>query len=172
MQNQNASDLKLRVMGIDKVDRTQFRRIRNRRFWGNKPSGGLWTSPVESKYGWKDFVESEDYRPLKYLENQVDLELKLSTKLFMIDSFEDYKSAPKKIFPPRFQGDKPQETIDFEKLVQAGYDGLWLTYDGLKAMEVLGPEDVGEKQFINDNPLFGWDVETVLLFNLDCIISC
>jgi hypothetical protein len=43
------------------------------------------------------------------------------------------------------------------------YDGIWIT---LEAME-----DLEERHKYVMGDLYGWDVETVLLFNLDCIES-
>jgi len=27
-----------------------------------KPTGGLWTSPIDSEFGWKDWCTAEDFR--------------------------------------------------------------------------------------------------------------
>lgn len=151
------------VLGIDTIDLNKFQKIKNSRS-RNKPIGGLWTSPVNSEYGWKDFVESESYKKDRYLNDCVLISLKDSAKIFKIDSNQDFKEAPKRSTEiGETDWYPPIKYLDFEKLAE-DYDALWLTYNGVKDLSYFDGD-----LLIGD--LYGWDVETVLLFNLDCIES-
>lgn len=46
--------------GHTKFNIKKFDNIKNK--YGNKPDGGLWLSPVNSKWGWKDWCESERFK--------------------------------------------------------------------------------------------------------------
>jgi len=58
--------MKLIHYGATSFDEAKFRSIKNREYC-NKPLGGLWTSPVNSKYSWKDWNEAENF--IKYEES-------------------------------------------------------------------------------------------------------
>jgi len=114
--------------------------------------GGLWTSPVDSEWGWADWCRVEDFR-VETLEVFCTIELTDEAKLYVIDSLDDLLAAPSyqtnDIISKRF--------LDFEKLSEK-YDGIWLTEKGQDATRYSQPMD-----------LYGWDVESVLLFNGKCI---
>ena len=42
-------------------DSSKFNLIENQDFV-NKPMGGLWASPVSSKYGWKEWCNAENFK--------------------------------------------------------------------------------------------------------------
>lgn len=161
----------LLVLGIDTIDPSKFRKIENYRF-RNKPKGGLWTSPENSEFGWKDFVISESYRTDKYLSKCTLITLKESAKIFILDSAEDFKKVPKYFCKPKEFEELflTEELINFEELSKH-YDGLWLTMNGLKELSGFDIFDFETNHLSSIGNLYGWDVETVLLFNLDCIES-
>lgn len=151
-------------LGIDKIDPEKFEKIQNRK-WGhpNKPIGGLWTSPINTSYGWVDFVKGECFREDYYLDKMILISLKENSKILKLDSEADFNLfcpiIPKSPITDSDCWDEIDK-IDFEKLAR-DYDALWVTLKCLKETE-------------SDNligNLFGWDVETVLLFNLECIES-
>ena len=43
------------VYGKKKFNPKKFRKIKNRKGWC-KPKAGLWASPIDSKWGWRDFI--------------------------------------------------------------------------------------------------------------------
>lgn len=149
------------VLGIDTIDPNKFQEVKNSRS-RNKPIGGLWTSPIDSIYGWKDFVKIESYKKEKYLSKFVLLSLKDSAKILKIDSAKDFDEAPKRYIKGENDWYPPIKYLDFEEIAKS-YDALWLTYNGVKELSYC----LGDDAFIGD--LYGWDVETVLLFNLNCI---
>ena len=156
------------LLGKDKIEEKRFDRVKNKAFQ-NKPLGGLWTSPEQSKWGWKDFVISEEYRKEYYLSNLLLITLKDSSRIYKIDNEFDFMSCPfrklketeKEAYFNLYGG----SIIDFEKLSES-YDALWVTERAINENSSWICSG-GEYKYIG--PLFGWDVETVLLFNLDCI---
>ena len=153
------------VLGKDRLDTEKFRKIKNK-IYKNKPEGGLWTSPEKSNWGWKDFVISEKFLENYYLSgNLIFITLKDSAKIYKIDSEFDFMSCP-------FRNKTKEECeickfsfLDFEKLSEK-YDALWITE---RAINENSSWICSEDRLLG--PLYGWDVETVLLFNLECIES-
>ena len=114
-----------------------------------KKEGGLWTSPVDSKYGWKQWNDIERFRAC-HESNSFTVCLKPNSRIFVIDSFLDLKSAP------LIDGDHGVRVLDFECIAK-NYDAIWLTKKGYDEAEFTYP--------IN---LYAWSCETVLLLNPNC----
>lgn len=110
-----------------------------------KPSGGLWTSPVNCEYGWKQWCESEEFN-VKRLTRHV--RLRFNGNLLVIDDESDldkltWESPFKHMFYPLW-----------EPLVSAGYDAVHLTERGERKTRLTHPRS-----------LYGWDCETVFVMN-------
>jgi len=54
----------------------------------NKPKGGLWASPVDSKWGWKDWCERENFGKL---DSSFMFKLKPNAKIYVVDDLNDLK---------------------------------------------------------------------------------
>lgn len=119
-----------------------------------KPKGGLWTSPVNSDWGWKQWCESNEFR-LESLQYSYKLELLDNARLLIIDSLDDLLRLP-------FRNDLPihqiisSKYLDFE-LLKKSYDAIWLTKKGQ-----------GETHLSRPINLYGWDCECVLIMNKKC----
>jgi len=137
--------MKLIHYGNNKYDSGLFLPIENL-LLRNKPKGGLWTSPINSNYGWKEWTIDNAFmeHPLYF-----ELELKDSAKILRIDSIEDLKELT-------WIDTEYLPYIDFEAL---DYDAIWLTESGLWSCTSY---DIGRD-------LYGWDVETVLILNKEVI---
>lgn len=118
--------------------------------WVKPKSGGLWTSPIDSTWGWKDWNDAEQFAECDEL-NSFTLRLNDNAKVFLIDSIEDLLIAPKTNDSYFYN-----QYIDFEKIAQ-NYDCMWLTEKGQRETRLSDP--------IN---LYGWDCETVLILNGKC----
>lgn len=141
--------------GCTKFDPNLFMPIKNRNW--NKPSGGFWTSPVNSSYGWKDWNLDSEFRECD-LKNSCTLKLKPSAKIYVIDNMAHLK---------RYSTNKCKYTnklyLDFEKMSKK-YDAIWVTTKGL-----METSDISYKEgFVYS--LYGWDCETVLILNKEIII--
>jgi hypothetical protein len=121
-----------------------------------KPKGGLWTSPIDSKWGWKDWCKSEDFRECDE-SNSFRLIFNIDAKILIIDSFKDLIKLPMCVF---LCGSYQKEFPDFEFLATQ-YDAIWLTEKGLNETHLSHP--------IN---LYGWDCESVLILNPHCVTEC
>jgi len=113
----------------------------------NKPQGGLWTSPVDSEYGWEDWSKDNDYGDLT---NHFDLYFEGT--VFEIDSVEDMNNLP-------WIEDESMHFVSFEPLVFMGYDAIHLTDKGQ-----------ADTRFTHPKSLYGWDCETVLVMNPNAIL--
>lgn len=131
-------------------DKNKFDEIQNDGW--NKPVGGLWASRVDAKFGWEHWNEEQQFRPCLE-ENSFKFKLKEDTRILVIDNIEILESLPK------LKGmDEWSSTItflDFEELIKE--------YD---AMELLISECGALYQI-----MYGWDCDTMLVFNSDKIIE-
>ena len=132
--------------GHHQFDSELFLEIKNRPFGWIKPYGGLWASNINAAYGWKDWCNDESFRECNE-ENSFKFTLKEGTKVLKIDNADLLKKLPV------FDNYIMSVHLDFEKLKQQ--------YD---AIEVI---------ISNDNKLYwdlyGWDCDSILIFNKDCI---
>lgn len=121
-------------------DEKVFNEVRNR--WV-KPYGGLWSSPVDSEWGWIDWGKSNEF-------GRFDISFKFSItgRVLVIDSMKDLRAVPK------WEG--YMEYVDFEALCSL-CDAIWLTVKG-----------ENETRYI-DGGLYGWDCESVLILNKEII---
>ena len=112
--------------------------------------GGLWTSPVNSCHSWKRWCENEEFH-LERLNKSFRLKINTSN-LLIINSLDDL--IEKMVNPKLMWVDESESVhINWEQLVNL-YDGIWLTDNG-----------ECETRFSHPYNLYGWDCETVFLFN-------
>jgi hypothetical protein len=121
-----------------------------------KPKGGLWTSPIDSNWGWKDWCKSEEFRECKE-DNAFILRFKNDAKILVIDGLNDLLKLPMCFIEI---GSYKKEFPNFE-LLATQYDAIWLTEKGLNETHMSQP--------IN---LYGWDCESVLILNPFCVTEC
>lgn len=142
--------------GSSKFNPNKFTPIKNDSW--NKPIGGLWTSPQDTKYGWKQWNESSGYKTCDE-NNSFTILLKKDAKIFVIDSYEDLKNAPLRetVYNKVLRNTFYSKILDFQEIAE-NYDAIWLT-------------DKGQQQTHTSSPLnlYGWDCESVLLLNTQCI---
>ena len=148
--------MKLIHYGSHKYLPELFNKIVNRKL-RNKPEGGLWSSPINSTYGWKDWCKQENFRDCDKDKSFI-FSLKKSTRLLVIDSvlcLEKIIWIENSINYGSFLSE-----IDFEELSQR-YDAIHLTKAGQIATEFID---------CDNHNLYGWDCESVLILNQNCII--
>lgn len=149
------------VYGINKLEKKKFKKIKNRTFF-NKPRGGLWASPLHSKKSWREWCLEENFN-ISDLDKYCMFRLKKDSKIYTITNGNDLESCPKtikyEITPTHIN-----KFIDFEGLRKMGYDGIFASAIGVcitSAPSYYAYESMD---------LYGWDVESLLLFNYDCIV--
>ena len=114
----------------------------------NKPKGGLWTSPINSTYGWSEWCKDNGYDDLT---SYFDLEFEGT--VFEINSFKDMNNLP-------WIEINDMYFVSFEQLMFMGYDAVYLTDKGQTETRLTHPKS-----------LYGWDCETVLIMNANSIKS-
>jgi len=137
--------LQLRHYGSSRYEESMFLPIVDvaRR---NKPGGGLWTSPINAPFGWREWNEISDFADLS-----THFDLDFEGRVFEIDSVEDMNKLP-------WEEAHGMHLISFEPLLLMGYDAIHLTTEGETATRATFPRD-----------LYGWDCETVLVMNKNSI---
>lgn len=142
-------------IGSNDFDKRLFRDISNINHFV-KPMGGLWGSPVDSDYGWEDWVISNDFNNTigfnKYGKDRFYFKLKDNSKLLYIDNAKCLKDLPQ-INDDLFQIAKSYVQLDFEMLKNM-YDAIEVNISA-------------DNQLYWD--LYGWDVDSILVLNPDCV---
>lgn len=115
----------------------------------DKPAG-FWASPVCSKWGWKDFLETENWRT-ETLNKSFQFRLKKGTRILKIHKVQD-------IYP--YLKEQKKTLLDWKW--QLDHDALKRNYDG---MEVFISDCWG---LFHNHPLFwSWDVDSLVIWNMD-----
>lgn len=138
----------------------KWREIKNRRFCG-KPDGGLWGSPVDSSWGWKDWCDSEDFRQETGFNSGFTWELSDPSRILILDCMKTYQELPGlykiKYLDEPFAGGS--ESLNFERISQ-DYDAILLTENGLD--ELRGDFSLN---------FYSWDCESIIALNRNAIIN-
>lgn len=154
----NISNIIFVAFGNDKFDINKVKPVDTNGIYTimrNKPSGGVWASPLTSKNGWADWCNSNEFR-LKTLSKHFIFSLKPNAKIYVIDDFEDLKQIST---VPNYQ--LQQKSINFDSLVKNGYDGIFVTANAASKLRYVGKVYAG---------LDTWDVESICVFNPEVII--
>lgn len=138
--------------GHTTFDKDKFQQIRNVPIWV-KPSGGLWASATDARYGWKDWCEEDEFRECTE-ENSFIFHFKQGAKVFLIDGLTSLNKLPRRD-TGRF-GPNSLYLIDFEQCLRNGIDAIELMLYGPAENELYWA-------------LYGWDCDSVLVMNPDCI---
>lgn len=157
-------------IGSPLITKELFRRVlRPLNNYRCKPNGGLWASEYTSPYHISDWysylIDKKEIAFYKNLSSASMFTLKDSARILVIN---DYKTVLNLIakFPSLHQQlsyyESPeipegQKVFNFEELAKY-YDGVYVDYNHFK--------------FSNSTDIFNsWSVNSLLLFNLDCIES-
>lgn len=157
----------LLTIGINNISKDQFKSIQNIRDFV-KPKGGLWTSPYtpNSEYysAWHEWCIHEDFNS-GLSKDSVIVELKKYAMYYVIDSQNDLKDFIEIVGEcesefTKSTGHKFAVYPNWEN-ASAMFDAIYLTQKG--AWDTHIPFENREYN------LYGWDCETVLILNFDCI---
>lgn len=132
--------------GHEKFMMRKWKKIKNA--W-RKPLGGLWASPLHSKWGWYQWCKVEEWE-MRPLSLKFKFKLKDESKVYVIDSLLDLERCP------MTESVLGGFSIDFEKMAQK-YDAIFLT-------------EKGEVETRHSKPtLYSWDCESLVVMNKDII---
>lgn len=157
---------KLITMGIKELSKDKFQEVKNKKEFV-KPYGGLWSCPYtpSNKYvsAWHEWCSDE--MPNWLSNDSVILTLKEDARYWCIDNQDDLESLIEIVGEQESIMSKQTDFkfatyIDFEKAKEL-FDVIYLTANG--AIETHIPFDRSELN------LYGWDCESCLILNYDCI---
>lgn len=143
--------------GSDKFELEKFKPIRNMSLF-TKPYGGFWGTPIDTPENWYNWCIGNNFH-LERLEKSFQFKLKKNTRLLYIDDVEQLKSLPKA--PNGFEL-AAWECLDFEKLKEK-YDAIEITLSEEKTQD---PDIYWGGLY---NRLYGWDCDSIVIMNPDCI---
>ena len=130
---------------------SRFNPIKNRLNFA-KPSGGLWASPINSPFGWRDWCECESFR--EYEDDDCFVfSLKDSAKILKIKSKEDFQNLPS-INPMLLEHGAIGIPFNFEEISKE-YDTI----------EIIFSENPSLHYYF-----YGWDCDTLLVMNPKIIV--
>ncbi len=139
--------------GANKFDINKFEIIQNSVYF-NKPIGGLWASPIDAKFGWREWCEEQDFRDCDD-DNSFKFVLPKNANVYYIDSVSDCLCLPK--IKTKFMGSQimgSQIYPNFENMINMDIDAIQFNLS-------------------NDNELYwtlyGWDCDCILILNKDII---
>jgi len=131
-------------------------RVKNSDYKNKPAKGGIWTSPIDSNYGWKEWTTQEEYGSGVREDLSFIVRLNMDAKVMRIDSLKDLEIAIRD-YENYDKITKHEKTLDYERIALY-YDAIWLTEKGQEETRLTHPFD-----------LYGWDCESVLIFNPNCI---
>lgn len=106
--------------GHKEFNKERFTKVTNEHCWV-KPNGGLWASPVDAKFGWKDWCEAEMFRDCDE-DNSFRFTLTEDSNVCHLYSVEDLHKLPRQSNCYIVSN----YCINFEKLIEMGYDAVEL----------------------------------------------
>jgi hypothetical protein len=126
--------------GTNNIDLSLILPITNRdtRHGTDKPAGGFWACPSDIRYGWAELLEERDM--LDRLEKRVEFTIVSTAKVYTIATEDDLQALPQ----------TATGRIDWEYIARI-YDAVYFT------------EDMTTSNM--DSPLYGWDVESIVILN-------
>lgn len=140
-----------------KLIRTLFGKVTCGKFnkYINKPNRGLWGSPVDSSYGWKEWCVENNFRT-----NTFDVctkwRIKPDSKILVIDSLSDLQSVMTIYGKCENKFERPY--LNFYRICE-DFDGMLLTERGNDECH-LGDGYVD---------LNAWDCESIVVWNSDVV---
>ena len=155
-----------RHYGHSHFDINQFNYVVNRPY-SNKPFGGLWSSPTEDvDIGWKEWCVGNEFN-LDKLNTYFDFRIKDNSKILEIKDIKDLDKLPKVKLDEEVKeiitSTNMNADIDFEELSKE--------YDGIQVW-MYRSKDINSTERLFDGiyyRMYGWDVDTLLVFNPNII---
>lgn len=114
----------------------------------NKPDFGLWGSPVDCEFGWKEWCESEDFHT-DTLDSHFIFRVKEDANIFTVRRDIDVSAY---LCSPYLT---PLTCIDFNKIMKE--------YDG---MELIHGDNYSSLHY---SYFYSWDVDSIVVWNPDVI---
>ena len=146
------SDMIFEHLGHSRFDKERFNPIVNRDYWV-KPGGGLWASPIDSAHGWREWVKVNEFRLDHYNKGSFKFKLKEDAKVFVVENTKQLTDDLLVREENEFSKLLHMKLLDFEQLAKE-YDAMLvlISKDGCLYWD-----------------LYGWDCDSLLVFNPDVV---
>ena len=118
-----------------------------------KPRGGLWASDINTKHGWKEWCNENEFRDCNK-ENSFTFTLSDDAKILYIESVNDLESLPK---------GKDKFGLNFSSWYLLDFEKLAETYDAVE-VSISSDFDLYYK-------LYGWDCDSIVIMNPDIVVE-
>lgn len=115
----------------------------------NKPDYGLWASPVDTDFGWKEFCTNEDFRTDR-LSESFTIELSDDAKVFTVTKLDDIPSDYITESKNRYGAES--YNLNFDRIME--------DYD---AMELIHSD--GHYSELHDGLFYAWDIDSIVIWN-------
>lgn len=122
-----------------------------------KPKGGLWASPIDGAFTWKDWNEYEKFRECND-ERSFKFTIKFGYRVLYLETFEDFLDLNAKYIA---RGNVT-EINDPCSLVWIHLDFEKLKADGICAVEI-------KHNGITNNAFHCWDCDSIVVLDKDAI---
>lgn len=142
--------------GAAHFDKDRFLPAKNEEGWV-KPTGGLWGSPVDSKYGWKEWCEENHYKS-DATEECFYFRLDCPNNWAVIHTREEWEQYPKQ---PRPYG-CDHDILDYDKIMQQGMG------DGIPLYAIVA--EFADREAFADC-FWGYDCDSVIVLNDSILIE-
>lgn len=138
--------------GHKHFDRRRFEPIRNDGYFGVKPDGGFWASPIDAEYGWRDWNEESKFVDCSK-KNSFTFSLAPTANVLVIDNKDKLCELPQR---PSDGVEPPWFALDFEAIKNSGVDVI--------------------EYVLSSDPrlywaLYGWDCDSILVMNPDVVVE-
>jgi hypothetical protein len=130
--------------------------IKNERCF-TKPQGGLWASPVDAPFGWKEWCEREHFRENNE-DNSFKFVVKDDSKIIHVRDVKDLEKLPKQ-----------KDTYDLDIMCCLDFEQIQKDFDGIELH--LSEEEKSIETFCNGLyfKLYGWDCDSIIIFHDEAI---
>jgi hypothetical protein len=164
--------------GSDAFIPEYFQPVQNNQFYSIKPEGGLWASPKNGRFTWKDFCEGDNFQT-EALEYSFEFELKPNAKILEIKTITDLNRVPAtdsngKRYYSSFQESSEGIFLDQKKFMEYMSEvqryGMNYKIDFVEINKEYDAVYVDGADIYLHWALYGWDCETLLILNPDVIV--
>ncbi len=157
--------------GSNHFDSLIFEEITNQTY-SNKPNGGLWASPVDSVYGWKDWCKGNNYK-IENLDRSFEFTLADDARVLYLNDV---------IAPNGKECLLLDKMLEYSKAIRLPHSEYSFTKDGYFMDEIRMDfellHDILKYDAIEVRldsffywKLYGWDVDSLLVMNPRVIVE-
>lgn len=134
-----------------------------------KPRGGFWGSPIDAKFGWKDWNDSEHFCECN-INNSVQFVLSDNAKVLHIDCVDQLDELP------IIEDELSHLFGRYSSMLRIDWVDLCKDYDAIElhlSDEKPSKKKSNEPSYLSMNglywKLYGWDCDSIVVMNPDVV---